>query len=68
MNYKPRLLVILDFNENGLFDITMEAPQNYYEGAFETPANIRERDVMNEVFQNTSRTSCFTRRRTSTCR
>ena len=52
MNYKPRLLVILDFNENGLFDITMELRKNYYEGAFETClANIRERDVMNEVFQ-----------------
>ena len=52
MNYKPRLLVILDFNENGLFDITMELRKKYYEGAFETClANIRERDVMNEVFQ-----------------
>ena len=52
MNYRPRLLVILDFNENGLFDITLELRKKYYEGAFETClANIRERDVMNEVFR-----------------
>jgi FlaA1/EpsC-like NDP-sugar epimerase len=51
MNYKPKLLVIVDFNENGLFDITMELKTKYHEGAFETCLiTIRDKDILYAVF------------------
>lgn len=51
MNYGPKLLVIVDFSENGLFDISMELKTKYHEGAFETSLiTIRDRDILNAVF------------------
>jgi FlaA1/EpsC-like NDP-sugar epimerase len=51
MNYGPRLLIIVDFNENGLFDISMELKTKHRTGAFETCLiTIRDRDILNAVF------------------
>ncbi len=51
MNYKPRLLVIVDFNENGLFDISLELKQKYHESLFEICLiSIRDKDILNTVF------------------
>ena len=41
----------MDFNENGLFDITMELKTKYHEGAFETCLiTIRDKDILYAVF------------------
>ena len=51
MNYKPKLLVIVDFNENGLFDISLELKGKYHEAAFEICLiSIRDKDILNAVF------------------
>jgi len=51
MNYNPKLLVIVDFSENGLFDITMELKTKYFERAFETCLiTIRDKDILNAIF------------------
>ncbi len=51
MNYRPRLLVIVDFNENGLFDISLELKQKYHESSFEICLiSIRDKDILNTVF------------------
>ncbi len=51
MNYKPKLLVIVDFNENGLFDISLELKEKYHEASFEICLiSIRDKDILNTVF------------------
>lgn len=52
MHYRPKLLVIIDFNENGLFDISMELKEKYHESAFEMCLiSIRDKDILNTVFE-----------------
>lgn len=51
MNYAPKLLVIVDFNENGLFDISLELKEKYHEAAFEICLiSIRDKDILDTVF------------------
>jgi FlaA1/EpsC-like NDP-sugar epimerase len=51
MHYGPKLLVILDFNENGLFDISMELKQKHHKSTFEICLNsIRDKDILNTLF------------------
>ncbi len=51
MNYGPKLLAIVDFSENGLFDISLELKEKYHEASFEICLiSIRDRDILNAVF------------------
>lgn len=51
MNYGPKLLVIVDFSENGLFDISLELKEKYHESSFEICLiSIRDRDILDAVF------------------
>ncbi|MFZ5975659.1 MAG: polysaccharide biosynthesis protein [Bacillota bacterium] len=52
LHYGARLLVVFDFNENALFEISGELRQKYHESMFEIClGSIREKDKLESVFE-----------------
>jgi FlaA1/EpsC-like NDP-sugar epimerase len=51
LHYGAQQLIIFDFNENGLFEISMELKQKYPQGIFAVCiGSIRDRDMLDTVF------------------